>query len=81
KYNYTKGNLANTRYFESSNDDLGNANKLHFELGLKGGLYLISDKLLLIDLFVGLAGFIGFVLSKLDMFDKFYVNRKYKEIL
>ena len=81
KYNYTKGNLANTIYFESSNDDLGNANKLHFELGLKGGLYLISDKLLLIDLFVGLAGFIGFVLSKLDMFDKFYVNRKYKESL
>ncbi|MPM77078.1 hypothetical protein SDC9_124078 [bioreactor metagenome] len=81
KYNYTKGNLANTRYFESSNDDLGNVNKLHFELGLKGGLYLISDKLLLIDLFVGLAGFIGFVLSKLDMLDKFYVNRKYKESL
>ncbi|MCC3866866.1 permease prefix domain 1-containing protein [Terrisporobacter mayombei] len=81
KYNYIKGNLANTIYFESSNDDLGNANKLHFELGVKGGLYLISDKLLLIDLFVGLAGFIGFILSKLDMLDKFYVNGKYKESL
>ena len=81
KYNYIKGNLANTIYFESSNNDLGNANKLHFELGLKGGLYLISDKLLLIDLFVGLAGFIGFILSKLDMLDKFYVNGKYKESL
>lgn len=81
KYNYTKGNLADTIYLESSNDDSGNANKLNFELGLKGGLYLISDKLLLIDLFAGLAGFIGFVLSKLDMFDKLYVNRKYKESL
>ena len=81
KYNYSKGNLVDTIYIESSNDDLDNANKLHFELGLKGGLYLISDKLLLIDLFIGLAGFIGFILSKLDMLDKFFVNRKYKESL
>lgn len=82
KYNYTKGNLENTLYFESdNNNEFDNANKLHFELGIKGGLYLISDKLLLLDLFVGLAGFIGFILSNLDMLDKFYVNRKYKESL
>ncbi|MCC3866346.1 permease prefix domain 1-containing protein [Terrisporobacter petrolearius] len=81
KYNYTKGNLADTIYLENSNDDLDNSNKLYFEIGLKGGLYLISDKLLLIDLFIGLAGFIGFILSKLDMLDKFFINRKYKESL